>query len=1663
MKKTYPTCCKLALTLFFVFLTSLSYSQTPITQTFNSSGSFTVPPNVTSITIEAWGGGGKGGNKTTGAGNGGGGGGGGAYSRSTITVTPNTSYNYIVGAGSTTTAAGGDSSFGTSLVLAKGGISVANEISIGAVGGATTGVGDIKYAGGSGFSPAGGGGGGGGSSAGAATAGANATTANGATAPADGGNGGNGRTGTDGNGSAGEIPGGGGGGARRIGSGGNGANGQIRISYIPLYRAEFTAMSIGNPNWCPGETRTITVTVKNNGSATWTDSSPDINIGVKWNAEADYFVRTNANNLAPGASQTYSLTMTAPTGSTTNNLTFDVVNEGACWFGNNNGTCGPGNTVYTSPAINTFCFSNGPGGIVANLQLWLRADLLNGTNTFSDNTNVTSWQTQGAGSNATVNTTGQEPKFKNNQTDNVNFNAVVDFKNTSTEASNNYDYSLAGQQYLTGNSGYYTHEQFIVVIPNVTVNYNFGSMDIFCADSNISATANDATGVGFGAYSQRFNGEVLSYAFNTSSGLNSGYGVAETSTTKTYSNVGIINTRNNSGATAQELLYNCSNVVNTTSSGTFTNLSNGKYWIGRSEGWVASLDARVAEIITYSFRKNDASERNRIETYLAIKYGITLGVAGTSQNYVNPDGNVIWDVTANNGYNFNIAGIGRDDVSKLTQKQSRSSNSAAEVAIGLGQVATTNTANPNSFSINKQYLVWGSNNSPLTTSGTTTSVTLGTGATTSFIGAQRKYKIVETGGDVAETVVSLPKSSLSGFAKTGTQEYVLIVSSTTNFASADIIDIIPMTETTANYETWYDFDGTKFFTFGVANVSNIKYRADNNTGDFIVGERNVNLNTAFTVSAWIRTNSSGTFIAKNGAYQFYVNGSNKVVGNWNSADRIVSNTSINTGKYHYIAITFSGGTAKLYIDGVLDKTTTSQPSPISNTNNFSIGAVWASKGAGISSTFIGDIDEVRIWNSELTDTQLRYIMNQEILKNSTSTSGSVIPSTITKNDISTIPWSNLQTYYNMNTLYGTSIKDLSDNNRWARIKYLVADNVMIENQTAPLPYSSAATGLWQNTATWANGSVQTIPNSTSIVNSTIVDWNIVQTQNAVESQGNKTVLGLLVPSNTLSATGDTKIEVSHYLKIDGKIDLVGKSQLLQTLNSDLDVTSSGSIERDQTGKRNKFDYNYWSSPVGTINSTVNNGTYTVSNVFKDGTTTAPQNITWTTTYNGFQSIPITLSSYWIYKFQSANNAYANWMAVGQNGTLNAGQGYTLKGPGTAGTQNYTFVGKPNNGKIQFTIGPNLINLTGNPYASALNGYQFINDNLASTTGTLYFWDHFGGETHYVMQYQGGYATLNLTGGVPAQSHPMLQNVGPGTKTPKQFIPVGEGFFISSSATGGNIVFNNNQRSFIKEDNSSSFALMRNTNSTTSIPEADHFTNNEEDAIADTEAFTKIRLGWSSRNDYHRQVLLGFMDNHATSGIDPGYDATYIDTQVNDMYFLHGENKLVIQGDSYFNIENIYPVGVKCDAFGTVKFTIDAVENLDASQEVYIFDNMTGIYHSIKNDTFQIDLEAGTYDKRFSMRFTTQENLGTEDQDFANGISVAFTSNNNILHIKNDLIDTTVTGGTIFSILGQKLADYDTENQVQQSIQIPISNLSTGTYIVKIQTTNGNLSKKIIVK
>ena len=159
------------------------------------------------------------------------------------------------------------------------------------------------------------------------------------------------------------------------------------------------------------------------------------------------------------------------------------------------------------------------------------------------------------------------------------------------------------------------------------------------------------------------------------------------------------------------------------------------------------------------------------------------------------------------------------------------------VAIGLGEVATTNNNNLNSFATNLDFLVWGSNNGNFNTAAEVAQSINLSGSTTTFTPVSRKWKILETQNDVAEVVISIVTTDLtSNIPLAANEEYMLVVSDNSNFGPSDIIDVVPLVVKGSDSEVWYDFDGTKYFTIAKATRVEEKRIVDFSVGAYIVGE-----------------------------------------------------------------------------------------------------------------------------------------------------------------------------------------------------------------------------------------------------------------------------------------------------------------------------------------------------------------------------------------------------------------------------------------------------------------------------------------------------------------------------------------------------------------------------------------------------------------------------------------------------------------------------------------------------------------------------------------------------------------------------------------------------------------------------------------------------------
>ncbi|NJW54975.1 hypothetical protein, partial [Salinimicrobium oceani] len=126
----------------------------------------------------------------------------------------------------------------------------------------------------------------------------------------------------------------------------------------------------------------------------------------------------------------------------------------------------------------------------------------------------------------------------------------------------------------------------------------------------------------------------------------------------------------------------------------------------------------------------------------------------------------------------------------------------------------------------------------------------------------------------------------------------------------------------------------------------------------------------------------------------------------------------------------------------------------------------------------------------------------------------------------------------------------------------------LQENTAPLPYYSAKDGQWIADNTWLRPAVWDYPNSRGVDGATMIDWNIVVTRHNITSQAKDIrVLGLLSETagkrlTIANPTGPQNennsgqfLSISHYLLLNGIIDLVGESQLLQDVGSLLDASS----------------------------------------------------------------------------------------------------------------------------------------------------------------------------------------------------------------------------------------------------------------------------------------------------------------------------------------------------------------------------------------------------------------------------------------------------------------------------------------------------------------------------
>jgi nucleoside phosphorylase len=552
------------------------------------------------------------------------------------------------------------------------------------------------------------------------------------------------------------------------------------------------------------------------------------------------------------------------------------------------------------------------------------------------------------------------------------------------------------------------------------------------------------------------------------------------------------------------------------------------------------------------------------------------------------------------------------------------------------------------------------------------------------------------------------------------------------------------------------------------------------------------------------------------------------------------------------------------------------------------------------------------------------------------------------------------------------------------------------SSTADITYNSTT---W-NGAAWSNGA----PTSTTAA---IFTGNYTAAANFSACS-----IHILSGANVTVNPGIV-MTIQNAVTVDsgGTLTFENTSSLLQV--SDAAVNSGYVTYKRTTTPMHMYDYTYWSSPL------------------------FPQTL--------FGVSPLTLSDKY-FAFNTASNTYqqlssSNLMAPGKGYIIRAPQGWPVS-PAAGATFTAIFNGGsgdgvPNNGVINLPVvvsGGNVMNLMGNPYASALNADAFLTANSAIMDGTIYLWTH--NTAINANQYTGSdYAVYNLGAGVGTSA---ATNPGINMQVPNGSIGAGQGFFVKGINSGGNALYNNSMRS----GNNTQFYR----------PAAiSHATPGN---------LEKSRVWLELKNDQgaYKQIAVGYIET-ATNGRDWGFDSDMVDAgNAVGLYSVSGTDKFSIQSRALpFDLNDQVPLGYKANFAGTYEINLPVYDGLFTTQDIYLEDKLLNVIHNLKSGSYSFATPAGTFDERFLLRFTSGSALGVGNHVFDENSVVVYRNDTGININTTNVIMASVK---IFDIRGRLIAEKDNINaSTYRFTHLPETQQ---VLLVKITSEDGSVVNKKVV-
>ena len=565
--------------------------------------------------------------------------------------------------------------------------------------------------------------------------------------------------------------------------------------------------------------------------------------------------------------------------------------------------------------------------------------------------------------------------------------------------------------------------------------------------------------------------------------------------------------------------------------------------------------------------------------------------------------------------------------------------------------------------------------------------------------------------------------------------------------------------------------------------------------------------------------------------------------------------------------------------------------------------------------------------------------------------------------------------------------------------YFAIDNGSCVSGTVTVVIIAPVTNTW-STGSWSDG--------TPTINQRLVFASDYTNANDVDIEGcSCQVTG----STTVTIKSGRTLKIENGVEVQSNAKLIFENDASLVQMNDAAVNSGNINYHRHTGFVKRYDFTYWSSPVAgqTLKALSPNTLY---------------------------------DKYYSYNPTSGWKIEYNGAAI-----MEKGRGYIIRAPQTfsitvpAVDTAPEFVGVPNNGLVSYAVLPNLVNLVGNPYPSAVDADKFIAANSASLEGTLYFWTHNTSpskniEGDAIYNYTANdYFVYNKTGGVGVSGK----------------IAAGQSFFAPSSTTGGTVLFNNAMRYTEGQPNydNSQFYKLGSTSKTTTKAEVEI-------------KKSRIWLNLTNKDGAYKQMLVGYIDG-ATNNYDAGFDGvTYDGNQFVDFYSVNNAVNLAIQGRALpFVKQDSIVLGYKSTIAGDFQISIDHADGVLETQNVFLEDKTLNVLHDLRKGAYTFTTAKGVFNNRFILRYVDKNAV----EEVAAPVVSEELSNEVVASVKDGVITVNSTVGAlktvvIYDVSGGILYQKDNVDSNELVIQQLIS--SHQVLVITIVLSDGtSLSRKVI--